>query len=109
MTSKTRSRHRMRCSSCGTRFALKRHPDLYVRIVKCPDCKSMNVYSAEASRRREVENQNTCCCNAYPFPHRAGSLRMCHEHHLGLLGVDPTDEEIRNYQACLATPRSGAT
>ena len=109
MANKARLGHRMRCSSCGTRFRLKRHPDLYVRLVRCPDCKSHTVYSTEASRRREVERQDTCGCNAYPFPHRRGSMTMCHDNPDRAAGRDPTEEEVHSYQACLATPRSGVT
>lgn len=109
MASTTVNRHRMRCSQgaagCGRRFTLRRHPDLYVRTVKCPHCGSLNVRSDEKNRRRELVRQATCYCAMYPFPHRTGSLRMCLEHPLS--GTEPTDEEILQYQECIATRRSG--
>lgn len=102
---KTGRRHRIRCRDCRTRFTLRRSPEQYRRAVRCPDCRSLNVRSVEMERRREVRRQKTCCCFAYPFPHRAGSLRMCHEHPLSM--EQPTDEEIDAYQTTLATPRQG--
>jgi len=113
VTSKTANRHRMRCYSCyyhkrgSGRFTLKRHPDLYVRMVKCPVCGTTNVKSVEADRRREMAASSTCDCNPYPFPHKSGTMRMCINHPLVLMGVDPTEEEISDYQGCLDTPRSG--
>lgn len=109
----TKRRHRMRCShwrGCGRRFTLKRHPDDYVRQVKCPHCKSPHVYSCESSRRRELQRQHTCHCSAYPFPHRAGSLDFCvqstqWEHE----DFQPTAAQIAAYERVLATPRSAWT
>lgn len=105
---KTGKRHRMRCSKCGGRFTLKRHPDTYRRAVKCPvtTCKSLHVYSCEASRRRELKRQNTCYCSAYPFPHRSGSLLFCRENPAWENGFDPSDEDIECYHKTLDTPRS---
>ena len=107
MASSTRHGHRMRCSRCLTRFRLKKHPDLYVRMVRCPDCDSYTVYSTEASRRREVARQETCYCTMFPFPHRKGSMIMCRNHPDRVAGMEPTQVEIDEYHGCLATPRSG--
>lgn len=112
MTSTTANRHRMRCYKCkrnckycSGRFTLKRHPDKYKRTVKCPCCKNENVYSVEDERRAELARQERCICNNYPFPHNKGTLRMC-EHH-PLARVEPTEEEMHEYRACLETPRTG--
>ena len=102
--STTRNRHRMRCSSCTQRFTLKRAPAEYKHPPKCPRCRSRLVYSCEAARRRELAKQDTCRCAAYPFPHRAGSLRMCWRHKLADVAV--TDQEWLDYQAVIETPRS---
>lgn len=106
-TGSTRRRHRMRCShrKCRTTFTLKRHPDQYKRPPRCPCCKSLCVHSIEGQRRRALAKQDTCRCAAYPFPHRAGSLRMCVAH--PLFHVEPTVEEIHAYESLMQTPRSG--
>ena len=104
MVSTTRTkRERYRCSdkSCLTRFKVLRKR---VRPPRCPVCGSTKVYSIEDSRRRQADRQDTCECTRYPFPHKRGSLRMCEYH--PLIGVEPTEDEIADYEACLATPRS---
>lgn len=109
MTSKTRYSHRVRCSNhnCRIRFRVKKHPDLYSAFrPKCPECGS-SVLSIEKERRNELIKQDTCYCFAYPFPHRAGSLRMCDNNPLFIRMVEPTDDEWQEYQDCLKTPRSG--
>lgn len=87
---------------------LKRHPSQYKRVVRCPTCKSDDVVSVEhlhrAQMRKRAESGMLCKCTAYPFPHERGSLRMC-DHHT-LADVDPSEDEWRDYEACLATPRS---
>jgi hypothetical protein len=108
---KTGYRWRMRCNTCAAagrsyRFTLKRHPDLYHHLPKCPRCgEKIRLHSAEEQRRRELAKRTSCTCSAYPFPHRSGSLRFC-DHH-PLINVDGTDQECLDYQACLETPRSG--
>jgi hypothetical protein len=102
------NRHRMRCArskrGCGRRFTLRQPLSRYRRPVRCPYCRSTQVFDAEKERRADQLRQATCFCAAYPFPHRRGSLRMCSRHPLN--GQDVTDEEHEQYQACLATPRS---
>ena len=103
-------RHRMRCSrsskrGCGRRFTIKRNPEDYRRWPKCPHCGCWDTQSVEASRRAEAEREDTCHCSRYPFPHRAGSLRMCIQHPLEIEGVEPTAEEWRDYEATVSTPR----
>lgn len=111
MTSTTRARERMRCNhrACRTRFTLKRKLDTYVRPVRCPACHSSKVSSVEGERRREMAARNArgelCRCAAYPFPHTAGSMRMCERHPQA--EQNPGDDEIEDYRACLETPRSG--
>lgn len=97
----------MRCSTCTGRFTLKRHPDQYVRAVRCPHCRSLNVYSCEQARRRELRRQDTCHCHHYPFPHRAGSLTFCEEKPAWCLpGFRPTRDDQLAYERVIATPRS---
>ncbi len=105
----TAKRHRMRCSNtrkCGQRFTLKKHPDLYVKDKYiCPECGG-RAYSDEKNRRNELAKQEQCagdCC--YPFKHRKDSLRMCPGHPLA--DVDLTQMELHDFDACMATPRSG--
>lgn len=112
----TGKRWRMRCRACarrwqragrkGTvRFTIKKPPWEYARFVKCPHCKSTDVASDEHNRRNELEKQTTCICGGYPFPHRSGSLRGCDGH--PQIDVPMDEEEWLDYEACLATPRSG--
>lgn len=105
-----RNRHRMRCGTgkngCGARFTLRRHLDLYARAVKCPYCKSLHVRDCEKERRDEQSRRNLCRCDAYPFPHNSGSLRMCSENPDK---NEPSEEEIQDYYGCLETPRSNFT
>ena len=103
MTSRTRHAERFRCNVCRTRW---RHRKKRKTEPKCPYCKeTIRIRSIEQERRRELAKQDACHCNAYPFPHRKGTLRMRHHH--PMIDVEPTDEEIYDYEACLATPRSG--
>jgi len=106
-----RNRHRMRCSrgkkGCGSRFTLHRPLSSYKRAVKCPYCRSKHVNDVEQDRQREKKRENTCFCNAYPFPHNAGSLRFCKLH--PYFGVEPSECEIDDYKNCIDTPRSGVT
>lgn len=111
MASATAKRHRMRCGHrmCWRRYTLRKHPDKYVRPVKCPHCGNRKKqYSVEGQRRRELQKRKEkrlqCYCNRYPFPHQKGSLRMC-DHHPAKT-VEPTEEEYVQYQQCLETPRS---
>lgn len=101
-----RKRHRMRCKKkeCGARVTLKKHPDEYVRPHQCPRCGRMTLRSVEEERRREIAKVR-CTCAAYPFPHARGKMRFCHFHPLA--AVQPTIDEFEQYEACLATPRSG--
>ncbi len=112
MASSTRFRHRMRCNDCkynpsagGGRFTLKKHPNKYAKAIKCPHCKGLNVVSVEAHRRREIADQDTCCCYPIPFPHRKGSMRFCEHHELA--DIEPNEDDHRYHQSMLETPRSG--
>jgi len=113
MTTTTAKRHRMRCNACrrsakgdaSARFTLRRAPHLYVRAVRCPVCKSDDVVSIEAIRRRELAKQEPCECGVYPFKHRAGSLRFCAQNPRA---TEPeTEEDMYQYEACLRTARGG--
>lgn len=110
MTSK---RHRMRCNACRSagrgsgRFTLKRHPDLYVREVKCPVCgETDRLSSQEKDRKLELERRPSHSCSGYPFPHVPGSMRMCTEHPEYIMGFEPDDDEKRDYESVIATPRT---
>lgn len=104
MASRTRGSVRYRCNKCGTRFRWRKTRKTEP---KCTWCRSTNVWNEEASRRKELANQERCHCNWYPFPHRKGSMTMCIHHPDRVAGIVPTDDEIRDYEGCLATPRSG--
>lgn len=106
MTSTTRQRVRFRCTSerCRHRFAKrKRWWQAHSSEPKCPACGAPS-REIEQERLRELAAQDRCSCMPYPFPHRAGSLRMCTQHVLA--DVPPTDDEIRDYESLLATPRT---
>lgn len=112
MPSTTAKRYRMRCRDCDRdpargsgRFTLKKHPDKYVRPVKCPACKGTNLYHAE-QEKRNWNTRNLCRCAGYPFRHRAGSLRFCDQNPQHALGFPPTDEEIEQHQTIIETPRT---
>lgn len=97
------SRHRL--LGCGRRFLLKRAPWKYARAPKCPHCGSVHVedHTAERLVKHRREASERCYCTAYPFPHRGGTLRMCERH--ALAHVEPTDDEIAQWEACMMTPR----
>lgn len=103
------NRHRMRCSrgkqGCNRRFTLPHPLRWYGGAVCCPHCRCDRPTDVEASRRAEQLSQTRCRCSAYPFPHNSGTMRMCKHH--PLIEVEPTEEEIDQYQSCLETPRSG--
>lgn len=106
MTSTTRQRIRFRCTreACRHRFAKRnRWWQAHGHEPKCPKCGAFS-RDIEAERLRELASQVRCQCLPYPFPHRAGSLRMCVQH--AAADVPPTDDEIREYESLLATPRS---
>lgn len=107
MASSTRAAIRYRCGveKCRTRF---RHKKRLKREPKCPACgDTIRVRDIEAERLRELAKQERCECNWYPFPHRAGTLTMCELNPDRAAGIEPTAEDISDYQACLDTPRSG--
>lgn len=112
-TGSTGMRWRMRCLACrdnahkgSGRFTLKRHPNDYKRGVSCPSCgEKIRLQDCEADRRRELERQERCTCPSYPFPHRKGSMRFC-DHH-PRIDEEPTEHECFDYEACLATRRTG--
>ncbi len=109
MASRTKYRHRMRCTNtrkCGRRFTLRRHPDSYVRRSKvlCPSCGGQ-AYSDEKTRKAELAKQETCMCPSIPFPHRLGSILGCDHHPKPT--EDWTDEDQWQYEAMWNTPRSG--
>ena len=102
-------RHRYRCNrckydldhQCSGRFTLKNNK----QEIKCPCCgETERIYDAEINEQKRNQRRS-CNCNAYPFLHRKGGMRMC-EHHK-LKEVEPTEEEWRDYQGCLETERSG--
>jgi hypothetical protein len=118
----TRNRERVRCKTCRSvaaahakkfpdanyhgfsgRFTLRKKLSLYVKPVRCPNCKGTNVVSVEAQRKKELAAAVRCYCNAIPFPHTIGSLRFCQAHTLA--AVEPTEEELHYYQALLETKR----
>lgn len=80
--STTRLRYRMRCptKSCGRRWTLKKHPDLYARKHRCPRCDRVLMGSEgrrELERLRALAKQDTCTC--YTFPHARGTLQHCRD------------------------------
>ena len=115
MTSNSASklRHRMRCYVCrhagrgSGRFTLKRHPSHYKRPPKCPSCKTENVHSVEKERREEAVRRPSHRCTSYPFPHVPGTLRMCTHNEDYIFSKPPTEEELRQYEQVLHTPRRG--
>lgn len=106
--STTRHRHRMRCrvTTCRARFTLRKAPELYVHQVRCPVCRSGNVRSVEAERRRELAARDTCWCRQYPFPHERGTLVMCPFHPDRLAGLAPTEEEQLQHEKTLGRSRT---
>lgn len=103
--SSTKGHHRMRCRdyTCYKRVTLKRHPSEYKREPRCKFCGG-ELRSVEMERLRELAKKDTCYCNAYPFPHQKGTLRMC-DHH-PQINEQVTEEEYQDYLSCLSTPRT---
>ncbi len=100
--------HRYRCSkrACHIRVTKSKAPDEYIREPKCEYCGSP-LYSTEKSRRREVKARKQagtqCYCDGYPFPHAAGTLRMCRAHPKS--GEHPTELEWLEYCQVVETKR----
>lgn len=104
----------MRCNACkydpnrgSGRFTLRQHPDRYKRAIRCPHCGGTDrIRSVEKHRRDEHIRRPSHSCANYPFPHVAGTLRMCVEHPEYMMGFSPSQEEYDAHQAVLNTPRS---
>lgn len=83
-----RSRHRMRCRQCRRDkrahydFTIKRAPEKYKRAIKCPVCKSDDVYSREHTYVKAQAKREICYCYGVPHPHRKGTHRLCEFHPL---------------------------
>lgn len=104
MPSTTRSAVRWICRRCTLRFRWRKKNKT---TAKCPVCrKDDRLWCEEESRRRELAKQDRCTCDAYPFPHRSGSLAMCVNNPDRIAGKEPTQEQIHDYRSCLETPRS---
>lgn len=100
-----RSRHRYRCRDCrregrsSYNFTLRYAPSHYKRPVRCPRCKSRNVYSREAAyqayeaKRRDEQ----CLCPGVPHPHRRGSHVLCH-HAPPERRAGWTEQELQEYE-----------
>jgi len=79
-----------RCSDryCRARKTLAKHPDEYShaqrRFKLCPVCP--RELSPDKFRMSVESKKQTCWCDHYPFPHRAGSL-FCTEGALGKQGI----------------------
>jgi hypothetical protein len=69
--------HRVKGVVCGKRRALKHHHSWYIRKPKCSACNHELVYVDAWQMKKNKEN--TCNCNAFHYPHRAGSDFMCIE------------------------------
>lgn len=110
MPSTTRNSVRLRCSQgkqgCAQyfRMSLKRYRE--AQEYKCPHCGCGKVYHIESWRRKGMSKQDKCHCHPIPFPHKKGSLRFCLHHELCIAGIEPTEDEHRDYEAMLETPRS---
>ena len=76
---------------------MNRAPNTYVRQQRCPHCGSEHILDVEKSRQKELANRgNTCRCVNYPFPHAAGTLRMCVQHKD--FDKEPTRDELRDHE-----------
>lgn len=106
--STTATRHRMQCGKrqCRKRFTLPKHPKYLKDKPTCPKCLTDKVHSVEKHRRDELKKQNTHSCPAYPFPHRKGSLIMCSFHPRRLQGIEPTEQEIEEYEGTMSRDRT---
>lgn len=109
MASTTRSSVRYRCSQgkhgCAGYFRvslakLRVSPD-----VKCPHCGCDKVFKIDKWRLNDLAKQKKCNCAPIPFLHRKGSLRFCVHHKLA--AVEPTEQELHEYEYLISTPRQG--
>ncbi len=85
-----RCKHSIKGVLCDKRRALKHHHTWYIRKPKCKVCNSELVYVDVWQMKKNKEN--TCYCDAYHFPHRPGSSKMCTEYKGEL-----TQEEINEF------------
>ncbi len=61
-----------RCSACGARKVM-RPVETYIRVPKCPRCKSKK-WRVDKYRRDVERRARPCrCVGYYDFPHRKGS------------------------------------
>lgn len=81
-------KHPCRCNNkkCLTRVTLNKHPDLYVKRPVCKVCGS-NLH-VDMYRFKKEHKKTLCNCDAFHFPHRAGSSVWCIHHPTG-----PTEQD----------------
>lgn len=87
------------------RYTLKHGHYVIEKYWRCPNCESINVRSDEKNRRNEMLRQDTCDCNGVPFRHRKGTFLSCIHHPKDY--DDWTEEDERQMEGMLRTPRSG--
>jgi len=73
------------------------------REPSCPHCGCKKFFNIERWRRDAMRKKPRCSCNSYPFPHEKGTLRFCVHHER--FDADPTEEELRDYESLIETPR----
>jgi len=102
------NRQQMRCSrgknGCGTRFSVSLNKGQVYKPIRCPSCGSACVVNVTKQRKAERAKRKTCRCPNYPFPHTAGTLRMCVEH--PDFDKPVTYEQEQEYKRVIETPRS---
>lgn len=61
-----------RCSHCGSRRTLARHPDTYVRVPPCRSCGRKRWRVDRYRDRVELARKPCDCGYGYAFPHAKG-------------------------------------
>lgn len=64
-----RRRH-CRCRSCGARQVKARHPDDYLRRIRCTSCGAFDSLRIDRWADGRGWRHKTCYCDGYHFPHR---------------------------------------
>lgn len=61
-----------RCTYCGSRRTLARHPDHYIRTPPCRTCGRKRWRVDRYRMAVELKRKPCTCCTVYVFPHAKG-------------------------------------
>ncbi len=71
-------RRRCRCRVCGARQVKAKHPDDYIRRIRCKSCGAFDSLRIDKWADNFGWRYQTCYCDGYHFPHRIRSQWCYH-------------------------------